>query len=134
MNQLCSAANLTFLSLLFDSKVFKKDRPTIAVPIYAAHQTQEESEKDKIIIQGQIKNNPQDSGIYAPFYNFNYEKTHLKQVFSDITCTEFSTIVDCHASDFRCSVGSNGGLNFRDLSNGGDSRCIVEPNGAVTCD
>ena len=66
--------------------------------------------------------------------NFNYEKTHLKQVFSDITCTEFSTIVDCHASDFRCSVGSNGGLNFRDLSNGGDSRCIVEPNGAVTCD
>ena len=62
------------ISLLFDSKVFKKDRPTIAVPIYAAHQTQEESEKGKIIIQGQIKNNPQDSGIYAPFYNFNYEK------------------------------------------------------------
>jgi hypothetical protein len=65
------------ISLLFDSKVFKKDRPTIVVPIYAPHQTQEESERDKIIIQGQIKNNPKDSGIYAPVYNFNYEKINI---------------------------------------------------------
>ena len=64
--------------------------------------------------------------------NFNYEKTHLQQVFSDITCTVFSTIIDCHASDFRCSIGSNGGLNFIDLSD--NSRCIVEPTGSVTCD
>lgn len=66
--------------------------------------------------------------------NWNYEKTHVQQVFSDITCTVYSTIVDCHASDFRCSIGSNGGLNFTDLSDGGNSRCIVDPNGTVTCD
>ena len=62
------------ISLLFDSNVLKKDRPTIVVPIYASHQSQDECERDKIIIKGQIKNNPQDIGIYSPIYNFSYEK------------------------------------------------------------
>ena len=66
--------------------------------------------------------------------NFNNEKARLQQVFSDITCTEFSTVVDCHASDFRCSIASDGGLNFTDLSDGGNSRCIVQSTGSVTCD
>ena len=64
--------------------------------------------------------------------NFNNEKARLQQVFSDITCTIYSTIIDCWATDFRCSIGSNGGLNFIDLSD--NSRCVVQPTGSVTCD
>ncbi len=64
--------------------------------------------------------------------NFNNEKARLQQVFSDVTCTIYSTIIDCSATDFRCSIGSNGGLNFIDLSD--NSRCVVQSTGAVTCD
>ena len=61
------------ISLLFDSDVPKKDRPTLEISIYASHQSQSECERDKIIIKGQIKNFPPDCGIYTPIYNFKYE-------------------------------------------------------------
>lgn len=40
--------------------------------------------------------------------NYTAESKHLQDVFSDISCDVDSSSVDCDASDFRCSVGSNG--------------------------
>ena len=68
--------------------------------------------------------------------NWAEEQTHIQQVFSDINC-EYSSDVDasyvrCGATDFFCSVSSDGTVFCRDLSD--DSFCRVFPDVSVTCD
>ena len=41
--------------------------------------------------------------------NFEKEKIHLKQVFSDVTCTSDGG-VQCTSTDFTCSLASNGDI------------------------
>ena len=55
----------------YESKILKKDRPTIYIPIFAVHQLELEYEGDKIIIEGQKNNIVQDYDQYKVIYNFN---------------------------------------------------------------
>ena len=66
------------ISLIFDSDVSEKDRPTVNVPVYGCHMSQKDSEADLIIIQGQYKSIHQDLGPYAPVYVFKDENTNLE--------------------------------------------------------
>ncbi len=63
--------------------------------------------------------------------NWSVEKKHIKQVFSDVSCGVYSSAVDCYASDFYCSVSSNGGVFCDDRSD--YSYCTVESDGSVDC-
>ncbi len=65
--------------------------------------------------------------------NYNVEKDHIKQVFSHAheSCDVFSSRVSCNASDFNCNVYSNGYVRCHD--NSGNSRCIVDAYGHVSC-
>lgn len=63
--------------------------------------------------------------------NWTYEKDHIQQVFSDVSCFVDSSSVDCNASDFYCFVDSDGYVNCDDSSV--YSRCIVDPDGSVDC-
>ena len=63
--------------------------------------------------------------------NHDVEKNHIQQVFSDVSCNVDSSLVDCDASDFYCAVGSNGYVRCHD--NSGNSRCIVDAYGHVSC-
>lgn len=63
--------------------------------------------------------------------NWAEEQTHIQQVFSDISCSVRSDIVDCGASDFGCIVLLNGRVRCDDLSD--DSYCDVRAAGSVSC-
>ena len=63
--------------------------------------------------------------------NYDIEKDHVQQVFSDVSCNVHSSYVDCNASDFDCGVGSNGNVYCYDKSD--DSRCNVNASGDVRC-
>ena len=63
--------------------------------------------------------------------NYDIEKDHVQQVFSDVSCNVHSSYVDCNASDFDCGVGSNGNVYCYDNSD--DSRCNVNASGDVRC-
>ena len=64
------------ISSEFDTNIVESNRPTVVIPIYVAHQSPQECNSDKIIIQAQIKNIPRDIGIYAPIYNFKDENNN----------------------------------------------------------
>ena len=64
--------------------------------------------------------------------NVEYEQQHVQQVFSDISCTVDSSVIDCYASDFYCHVTSNGNVGCRD--HGTNEYCNVRSDGRVTCD
>ena len=64
--------------------------------------------------------------------NFIYEKDHIQQVFSDISCYAYSSIVRCNASDFLCEVNSQGYVGCYDQSE--HSSCEVNGDGSVNCD
>ena len=59
------------------------------------------------------------------------EKTHIQQVFSDISCTVFSNGVICNASDFYCDVYNTGRVRCYD--NSASSDCCVYSDGRVQC-
>ena len=63
--------------------------------------------------------------------NWSEEQNHIQQVFSDVSCFVTSSNVNCSASDFRCGVGSDGGVNCYDDS--GYSGCYVGADGSVSC-
>ena len=63
--------------------------------------------------------------------NWDEEKNHVQQVFSDISCDVSSSIVGCYASDFGCGVGSYGIVGCGDY--GTDEGCSVESDGSVDC-
>ena len=63
--------------------------------------------------------------------NWAYESQHVQKVFSDISCTGDSSYVNCRASDFRCYVGSDGGVSCNDY--GAPARCNVDYYGYVQC-
>ena len=63
--------------------------------------------------------------------NVEYEQTHLQQVFSDISCSVFSNYFRCKASDFYCSVRSDGYVDCLDY--GTNEGCMVDSVGAVGC-
>ena len=63
--------------------------------------------------------------------NWEEEKDHIQQVFSDISCDVSSSRVSCSASDFRCEVYSGGGVGCYDQSD--YSGCYVATTGSVGC-
>ena len=64
--------------------------------------------------------------------NYDVEKNHIQQVFSDVSCDFYSSAaVDCYASDFGCRVGSAGGVYCYD--NTDNSRCHVYASGSIDC-
>ena len=63
--------------------------------------------------------------------NYDVEKNHIQQVFSDVSCYVSSFSVDCNASDFDCYVLSYGNVFCRD--NADNSNCSVNADGDVGC-
>ena len=63
--------------------------------------------------------------------NWSVEKNHIKQIFSDISCNEYSDNVDCDASDFYCDVADLGDVYCHDNSD--YSYCCVYSDGSVNC-
>ena len=59
--------------------------------------------------------------------NWDVEKNHIHQVFSDISCSVYSSVVDCNASDFDCRVYSYGDVYCTDKSD--NSFCHVNASG-----
>ena len=64
--------------------------------------------------------------------NWNVEKNHIQQVFSDARCYVASSDVNCYASDFYCAVTSPGDVVCSDYSD--SSSCFVNSGGSVNCD
>ena len=64
--------------------------------------------------------------------NWDIEKDHIQQVFSDISCNVTSSDVNCGAADFYCHVRSDGYVNCVDISD--YSHCSVISDGSVGCD
>ena len=73
--------------------------------------------------------------------NWNVEKDHIQQIFSDVGaynsstrlgCYVNSNYVTCNASDFTSYVDSNGNVEYHDNSD--YSTCGVNGNGSVYCD
>ena len=64
--------------------------------------------------------------------NWDVEKSHIQQVFSDISCNVFSSGVYCFASDFNCDVRPDGRVNCSDNSDG--STCNLYADGYFFCD
>lgn len=63
--------------------------------------------------------------------NFAEEQNHIQQVYSDVTCSVSSSLVDCNASDFSCNVHSYGYVGCYDDSDNSD--CYVRSAGSVSC-
>lgn len=63
--------------------------------------------------------------------NWNVEKDHIQEVFSDITCSVSSSNVNCDTSDFSCHIYSYGTVSCRDESD--SSYCSVDGSGTVSC-
>lgn len=68
---------------------------------------------------------------------FSYEKDHLQQVFSDVSCDAVTTglaplrHVECNASDFSCTVTQTMGTQCSDATD--SSNCKVGFRGGVEC-
>ena len=63
--------------------------------------------------------------------NWDVEKNHIQQVFSDVSCDVNSSAVICNASDFGCRVTSNGYVTCTDYSD--RSFCYVNASGTANC-
>ena len=63
--------------------------------------------------------------------NFDIEKEHVQEVFSDISCNASSPYVYCDASDFYCRVLSDGYVACADYGSG--ENCYVNPKDSVYC-
>lgn len=72
--------------------------------------------------------------------NYKVEAKHVQEVFSDVGTYDFSTglgcpvdssYVDCYASDFDCSVRSDGSVGCGD--SGSNEYCYVNTAGSVLC-
>ena len=63
--------------------------------------------------------------------NWDVEKNHIQQVFSDVSCSVDSYGVNCIASDFYCNVLSIGYVGCDDQSDYSD--CGVCSDGSVGC-
>ena len=63
--------------------------------------------------------------------NWDVEKKHIQEVFSDVSCDVNSSYVTCRASDFGCYVDSNGYADCSDKSD--HSNCRAYSDGRVIC-
>lgn len=63
--------------------------------------------------------------------NWNVEKEHIQEVFSDISCRVNSSYVLCSASALGCDVTSHGNVRCDDYSD--NSICTVGSDGSVRC-
>jgi len=63
--------------------------------------------------------------------NVAEEQAHVREVFSDVTCSSSSAGVSCNSSDFYCYMYSDGGVNCKVY--GMNLGCDVYSNGIVTC-
>ena len=63
--------------------------------------------------------------------NWDVEKNHIQQVFSDVSCIVKLSSVRCDPSDFYCYVNSPGYVRCDDKSD--DSSCDVDASGNVNC-
>jgi hypothetical protein len=63
--------------------------------------------------------------------NWNIEKEHVQQVFSDIICYVNPGYVDCEGSDLYCHINSSGlvGCVSPDMSTG----CYVDSDKSISC-
>ena len=59
------------------------------------------------------------------------EQKHVREVFSNITCTRPDSDVSCDASDFSCYVSSSGYIRCRDEAT--SFYCYLSSAGSVTC-
>lgn len=73
-----------------------------------------------------------ESTHFFKLNNWNVEKTHIQQVFSDGWCddTQSDRIV-CGASDFQCTVFSNGDVHCAEYSS--SSVCYLSGSGEFLC-
>ena len=65
--------------------------------------------------------------------NYNVEKDHIQQIFSDVSCTTYSDRVRCIASDAGCDVTTSGSVLCDGFSGVQDRGCYVYSDGQVTC-
>ena len=64
--------------------------------------------------------------------NYNYEKEHVRQVFSDGNCQTGDHKIDCDDGDYQCAIYDDGYVDCIDyISHKG---CSVEPDGTIDCD
>ncbi len=63
--------------------------------------------------------------------NYDVEKNHIQEVFSDVSCDVDSSYADCSASGFYCRVNSNGDVYCTAQSD--NSGCRVFSDGYVNC-
>ena len=61
---------------------------------------------------------------YLKINNWAYEQNHIQQIFSGVTCSGVGTsVIDCEANDFNCSIAESGIVGCKDLSD--NSFCMV---------
>lgn len=63
--------------------------------------------------------------------NYNVEKDHIQQIFSDVSCYDVTGGKVCSAIDFYCSVGANNSVYCRDNSD--NSECQIKTTGEFYC-
>ena len=63
--------------------------------------------------------------------NYNEEKDHIQQIFSDISCDFRTGGIICNATDFYCTVTEAGDVYCKDNSDGSD--CKLSSDGSHVC-
>ncbi len=63
--------------------------------------------------------------------NYDAEKEHVQEVFSDNSCDVYSSFVYCYAPNFNCDVYSDGSVYCNDY--GAYENCSVYGDGSVKC-
>ena len=63
--------------------------------------------------------------------NYDVEKNHIQQVFSDVSCNVYSSSVECSPFNFDCKVFSGGDVSCGDRSD--NSYCFVTTSSEVNC-
>ena len=63
--------------------------------------------------------------------NYDVEKDHIQQVFSDVSCNVYSYSVECSPFNFDCKVFSGGDVSCGDRSD--NSYCFVTTSSEVNC-
>ena len=100
------------------------DYTTIGKNVFVRDDTPEEPTRELCIVR---------NGELHCFQNNNWEveQNHIQEVFSDISCDVGSSDVRCYASNFSCSVYSDGYVLCSDYST--SESCSVRASGVVDC-
>ena len=105
------------------------DYTTLSQKVFVRDDTPDEITREVCIVR--------NGGLHC-FQNNNWEveQQHVQDVFSDISCDVGSidedSYVGCDASDFRCTVFSDGDVSCNDILT--DDHCGVTSDGVVGCE